>query len=114
MFKNLNGLAQLLKNASAMGEKAKEMKESLAKETVVGSAGGDMVQVEVSGIGQITKLRIAPELVEKNEVEMIEELVPAAVNDALTKVRKLSVDKMREITGGIDLPGLDDALANFQ
>lgn len=114
MFKNLNGFAQLLKNASAMGEKAKEMKEALAQETVTGRAGGDMVEVEVSGIGEVKKLRIAPELMEKNDVELIEELVPAALNEALTEVRKLSVEKMRDLTGGIDLPGLDDALSNFQ
>lgn len=114
MFKNLNGFAQLLKNASQMGEKAKEMRESLAREVVTGSAGGDLVQVEVSGIGEVKRLRIAPELMEKNDVELIEELVPAAMNEALAEVRRLSVEKMREATGGIDLPGLDDALANFK
>ncbi|MEM7473826.1 MAG: YbaB/EbfC family nucleoid-associated protein [Planctomycetota bacterium] len=114
MFKNLNGFAQLLKNASQMGEKAKEMRESLAKEIVSGSAGGDMVQVEVSGIGEVKKLRIAPELIEKNDVELIEELVPAALNEALAEVRRLSVEKMRDATGGIDLPGLDDALSSLQ
>lgn len=113
MFKNLNGFAQLLKNASAMGERVKEMKEMLGKETVTGRAGGDLVQVEVSGLGEVKRLRIAPELMQKNDVELIEELVPAALNEALAQVRKLSVDKMREAAGGINLPGLDDALANF-
>jgi DNA-binding YbaB/EbfC family protein len=114
MFKNLNGFAQLLKNASSMGEKAKEIRESLARETVTGSAGGDMVQVEVSGVGEVKKLRLSPELMEKGDAELIEELVPAALNEALAGVRKLSIEKMREVTGGIELPGLDDALANFQ
>ncbi|MFN3190485.1 MAG: YbaB/EbfC family nucleoid-associated protein [Aureliella sp.] len=114
MFKNLNGFAQLLKNASSMGEKAKEMRESLAKEVVHGAAGGDMVQVEVSGVGEVKKLRISPELMAKGDGELIEELVPAALNEALTEVRKLSIEKMREATGGIDLPGLDDALSSLQ
>ena len=113
MFKNLNGLTQLLKNASSMGEKAKEMKEKLAQEIVTGSAGGDMVTVEVSGVGEVKSMRISPELMAKNDVELIEELVPAAMNEALTKVRAMTIEKMREMTGGIDLPGLDDALANF-
>jgi nucleoid-associated protein EbfC len=113
MFKNLNGFAQLLKSASAVGERVKEIKESLGRETVTGSAGGDMVQVEVSGLGEVKKLRIAPELMERNDRELIEELVPAAMNEALSQVRKLSVEKMREATGGIDLPGLNDALSNF-
>lgn len=113
MFKNLNGFAQLLKNASSMGERVKEMKESLAAQTATGTAGGDMVSVEVSGIGEVKRLRIAPELVAQNDVELIEELVPAALNEALAKVRQMSIEKMREATGGIDLPGLDDAISNF-
>ncbi|MCA9127724.1 MAG: YbaB/EbfC family nucleoid-associated protein [Planctomycetales bacterium] len=113
MFKNLSGLAQLMRNASSMGERAKELRESLAAQTATGFAGGDLVTVEVSGIGEVKKLRIAPELMQRNDVELIEELVPAALNEALTKVRAMSIEKMRELTGGIDLPGLDDAFANF-
>ena len=113
MFKNLNGLAQLLKNASSMGERVKEMRESLAAARVDGAAGGDLVHVEVSGIGEVLRLRIAPELMARNDAELLEELVPAALNVALAKVRQLHVEKMREATGGIDFPGLDDALANL-
>jgi DNA-binding YbaB/EbfC family protein len=105
MFKNLNGLAQLMRNASSMGERVKEMRESLAAATVSGTAGGDMVTVEVSGLGEVKRLRISPELVASQDGEMLEE--------ALSKVRQMHVDKMREATGGIDLPGLNDALANL-
>lgn len=113
MFKNLNGLAQLLRNASSMGERVKAMRESLGAAVATGCAGGDMIQVEVSGLGEVKRLRIAPELIAQNDVELIEELVPAALNEALTKVRQMHVEKMREATGGIDLPGLDEALANL-
>jgi DNA-binding YbaB/EbfC family protein len=113
MFKNLNGLAQLLKNASSMGERVKEIRASLASAEATGSAGGDLVHVQVSGLGEVKRLRISAELMEKNDVELIEELVPAALNEALTKVRQMHVAKMREATGGIDFPGLDDALANL-
>lgn len=113
MFKNLNGLAQLMRSASSMGEKVKEMRESLAAAEATGSAGGDLVQVEVSGLGEVKRLRIAPELMEKNDVELLEELIPAALNEALAKVRQMHMDKMREATGGIDLPGLNEALANM-
>ncbi len=113
MFKNLNGFAQLLRNASSMGERVKEMRASLAGATATGSAGGDMVSVEVSGLGEVKRLRIAPELIAQNDVELIEELVPAALNEALTKVRQMHIEKMREATGGIELPGLDEALANL-
>ena len=113
MFKNLNGLTQLLKNASSMGERVKEMREELAAAVATGAAGGDMVQVEVSGLGEVKNLRISPELMAKNDVEMLEDLIPAALNEALTKVRAMHVEKMREATGGIELPGLSEALANL-
>ena len=113
MFKNLTGLAQLMRSAGSMGERIKEMRESLALEVATGSAGGDMVYVEVSGLGEVLKLRIAPELIAKNDTELVEELIPIALNEALKKVRTLHIEKMREATGGIDLPGLDEALANL-
>jgi DNA-binding YbaB/EbfC family protein len=112
MLKNLNGLATLLKNASSMGDRVKELREGLAREIVTGTAGGDMVKVEVSGMGEVKSLRIAPELVERQDVELIEDLVPSALNEALTKVRRMHIDKMREATGGLDLPGLEE-LANL-
>ncbi len=113
MFKNLNGLAQMLRNASSMGQRVKEIREGLATEVATGAAGGDLVTVEVSGLGEVKRLRLAPELIEQKDAELMEELVPAALNEALAKVRKMHVDKMREATGGIDLPGLDEALANL-
>jgi DNA-binding protein YbaB len=61
----------------------------------------------------VRRLRISAELMSLNDVEMLEELIPAALNEALAKVRALHVEKMREATGGINIPGLDDALANL-
>lgn len=113
MFKNLNGLAQVLRNASSMGEKVKEMRAELSREIVTGSSGGGMVNVEINGIGEVQKMRLSPELMEQNDQELIEELVPAAMNEALAKVRQMTIEKMREATGGIQLPGLDEALANL-
>ncbi len=113
MFKNLTGLAQMLRSASTIGDRVKEMKERLAKQTATGAAGGDLVQVEISGVGEVKKVRISPTLISRGDVEMIEEMIPVAMNEALAKVRKMHVDMMREATGGIDIPGLDDALASL-
>lgn len=113
MFKNLTGFAQLMRTATSMGERVKEMRASLAEATATGSAGGDLVTVEVSGLGDVRRLRISPELMARQDVELLEELIPAALNEALAKVRQLHVEKVREATGGIDIPGLDDALANL-
>ena len=112
MFKNLNGLTQLLKNASSMGERVKEIRAELEAEIIDGSAEDGKIQVQVSGVGEVKKISIAPELAEEG-VARIEELLPVALNQALTEVRKMHVEKMRESTGGIELPGLDDALANL-
>ena len=112
MFKNLNGLTQLLKNASSMGERVKEIRAELEAEIIDGSAEDGKIQVQVSGVGEVKKISIAPEPVEEG-VARIEELLPVALNQALTEVRKMHVEKMREATGGIELPGLDDALANL-
>ncbi len=113
MFKNLSGLAQLMRSASSLKERVKEMRASLAAETATGSAAGDQVRVEVSGVGVVTRLQLAPELIASNDVSLIEELIPAALNEALAKVRQMHVDKVREATGGIELPGLSDALAEL-
>ena len=113
MFKNLTGLAQMLKSASSIGDRVKEMKERLAKQTATGSAGGDLVKVEVTGTGEVTKVRISSELISRKDVELIEELIPVAMNEALAKVRKMNIDMLREATGGISIPGLDDALASL-
>lgn len=113
MFKNLSGLAQLMRHANSMGDRVKELRASLAATHVDGAAGGDMVQVELNGLGEVKRLRISPQLIEAQDVEMIEELVPAALNEALAKVRQLHVDKVREATGGIEIPGLSEALANL-
>lgn len=113
MFKNLTGLAQLMRSASSMGERVKEMRASLAAAVVTGSAGGDLVTVAVSGLGVVQQLRISPDLMARNDTELMEELIPTALNEALAKVRQMHIDKMREATGGIDLPGLDEALANL-
>ncbi|MDX1929858.1 MAG: YbaB/EbfC family nucleoid-associated protein [Pirellulaceae bacterium] len=113
MFKNLTGLAQMLKSASSIGDRVKEMKERLAKQTATGSAGGDLVKVEVTGTGEVTKVRISPELISRNDVELIEELIPVAMNEALAKVRKMNIDMLREATGGISIPGLDEALSSL-
>lgn len=113
MFKNLTGLAQMLRSASSIGDRIKDMKERLAKQIATGTAGGDLVQVELTGTGEVTKVRISPALLARNDVELIEELIPVAMNEALAKVRKMHIEMMREATGGVSIPGLDEALANL-
>ncbi len=113
MFKNLTGFAQLLKTASNLGPKIKELREQMGRQIATGSAGGNAVHVEVTGLGEVLKVRLAPDLVAQNNVELLEELIPVAMNEALSKVRKMHVDMAKQATNGIDLPGLEEALASL-
>jgi DNA-binding YbaB/EbfC family protein len=113
LFKGLANLASIMKQAQQMGGKVQELQQRLKSERVVGTAGGGMVEVEANGLGEIIRLTIDPTLVENNEREMIEDLVPAAVNQANAKAKQLHADMMKSVTEGLDLPGLDGALAKL-
>jgi DNA-binding YbaB/EbfC family protein len=113
MLKNLANLGNLMRQAQEMGGKMQEVNSRLQSQRVTGSAGGGMVTVDMNGLGQMLRLTIEPELVEKNEREMLEDLVTGAVNDAIQKSKQLHVDEMKSLTMGMDVPGLDDAIANL-
>ena len=93
-----------------MQKKMEEMQKELEKMTVEGTAGGGMVTVEVSGKQQVRSVKIDPEVVSPDDIEMLEDLVLAAVNQGMEKSRELSQEKMQEVTGGmlggLNIPGL--------
>ena len=113
MFKNLAGIGNIMRQAQEMGGKMEDINQRLRTQRVTATAGGGMVEVEMNGLGQMLRLKIEPELVENNECEMIEDLVPGAVNEAIQKAKQLHLDEMKSLTDGIDLPGLDSAIAKF-
>lgn len=113
MFKNLSNLASLMKQATQIGSRMEEMQSELREKRVHGSAGGGMVAVECNGIGEMLKIDIAAELIEKGEKDMIEDLVRAATNEAHAKSRELHLDSMKSLTGDMELPGLEDALSQL-
>lgn len=116
MLKGLAGLGNLgsmLKQAQEMGSKMKGLNEELKGRRVTGSSGGGMVEVEANGIGEILSVRIDPVLFEQKDAEMIEDLIPAAVNQAVAKTKQLHADAMGAMTSGLNLPGLDEALAGM-
>ena len=113
MFKNLANLGNIMRQAQEMGGKMQEINDRLKSQKVTATAGAGMVEVEMNGLGQMLKLSIEPELVEKNDREMIEDLVPAAVNEAIQRAKQLHVEEMTSLTQGIDVPGLDAAIANI-
>lgn len=114
MFKGLSNLASMVKQAQQMGSKLQEINEQLKAQRVSGAAGGGMIEVEANGIGEILRVRIESQLIEKQDRELIEDLLPAAINQALTKAKQLHAEALRGITGGMNLPGLDEALEGLK
>ncbi len=111
MFKGLGNIASLLNQARNIGGQMEGITEQLKLKRVVGSAGGDMVKVHANGLNQVLSIEIDPILVEKSDIEMITDLLPAAINDAFAKSKALHVEAMKNMTGGIELPaGMDETL----
>jgi DNA-binding YbaB/EbfC family protein len=116
MFKGLGNLANLgglMKQAQEMGAKMKELTETLKTKRVTGSAGAGLVEVDANGVGEILAVRIDPELFAKQDREFVEDLLPAAINNAQEKAKALYAEQMNSLTGGLNLPGLGEALGQF-
>ena len=103
---DLGNMAGMMKQAMEMKGRIQEIKETLGNEQVEATAGGGMVTVVMNGKMQLLSVKIDPEIVDKEETAMLETLVQAACNEAVEKVQDLLKEKMAEVTGGIDIPGL--------
>jgi len=114
VFDGLKNLGALLKQAQQIGGQMGQISEQMRHRRVSGSAGGGMVEIEVNGLMEVLRCRIDPKLLEQNDRELIEDMVVAAVNQALSKGKQMHAEAVREMTGGIALPGaLEAALAKF-
>ena len=99
------GLGNIMKQAQAMQENMKKAQEELAKIEVVGEAGGGMVKLVMTCRHDVKSVTIDPELMEdSDDKDILEDLIAAAMNDAVRKVEKTSQDKMSGLTGGLDIP----------
>lgn len=99
-------MQQMMKQARKMQEQIAAAQETIAQSTVDASAGGGMVKVTVSGDMQVTSLKIDPEAIDPEDVEMLEDMVMAAVNEALRGVGELANRQMGAVTGGLNIPGM--------
>jgi nucleoid-associated protein EbfC len=95
---------KILQQAQQMQGRLAQMQEELQHKVVHGSAGGGLVSVEADGRGQIKKIKIDPSLSGQSDVEMLEDLVVVAVNDAQKKATELAQEEMAKVTGGLNLP----------
>lgn len=101
------GLGNLMKQAQAMQENMQKAQEELANIEVVGEAGGGMVSLVMNCRHDVKSVKIDPELMgDVDDKDILEDLIAAAVNDAVRKVEKTSKDKMAGLTGGLDIPGM--------
>lgn len=100
------GMKDLMKQAQKMQQDLMKAQEELANKIVEGSAGGGMVKVEMNGKNQVLTLKIDPEVVDPNDIEMLEDLIIAALNEAQEKVSKSSESELGKLTGGMNIPGL--------
>lgn len=99
-------MGNILKQAQAMQEQMARIQEQAATKTASGTAGGGTVTVTANGAMQVVSVAIDPEVVKSGDVEMLQDLVVAATNDALRKVKDLMDGEMKALTGGMKIPGL--------
>jgi hypothetical protein len=100
------GLGDLMKQAQKLQSRMMALQEELAGKTVEATAGGGMVSVVVNGKQEIVALKIDPEVVDRQEIEMLQDLVIAAVNDGIRRAQQMCSDEMKKLTGGMAIPGL--------
>lgn len=96
----------MMKQAQKMQAKMAEMQEQLKDETVDASAGGGMVRVVLTGDIRVKEVHIDPSVVDPDDVELLQDMVAAAVNEAIRAAQELSSKRMADITGGMNIPGL--------
>ncbi len=102
----MKNLSQMMKQAQQLQRKMMEMQAELGSRTVSAQAGGGMVEAVANGRQELVSLRIDPEVVSAEDVEMLQDLVLAAVNEALNKSREMVAQEMSKLTGGLQIPGL--------
>lgn len=103
-----NPLGNIMKQAQKMQEKMAEIQKGLASKTTEASAGGGMVTATVSGDLKLVSIKIDPSVVDHSDVEMLEDLIAAAVNEAFKRAQQMVSEEMSSVTSGlgINLPGL--------
>jgi DNA-binding YbaB/EbfC family protein len=102
----MGNMGNMMKQIQKMQKDMEKMQEELAEREVETSVGGGAVTVVANGRKRITSIKIEPEVVDPDDVEMLEDLVLAAINEALRKVEDMLSDEMGKLTGGMNIPGL--------
>jgi hypothetical protein len=102
----MKGMGNMMKQAQKLQSQMLKLQEELGHKTVESSAGGGMVTVVANGRQQIVSIKIEPEVIDPEDADMLQDLVLAAVNDALSKAQEMVSSEMGKLTGGLNIPGL--------
>ena len=102
----MKGLNQMLKQLQEAQTRMQQVQEELASKEVEASAGGGMVRVRMNGRHEVVSLKIDPQVVDPQDVEMLEDLVVAALGDARARVEEMVREEMSRVTGGMPMPGM--------
>ena len=102
----MKGFGNIMKEAQKLQQQMEKIQAEVAQKKVEATAGGGMVTVEVNGKQEIVSIKIDPEVVNREDVQMLEDLVLAAANEALRKSREMMQQELGKLTGGLRIPGL--------
>ena len=102
----MKGMSDMIRQAQQMQRKMAKVQEELKTREVEAQAGGGMITVTATAGGEVTKVSIDPSVLEAGDKEMLEDLVMAAVNEALKKSQEMMAEEMSKVTGGFNIPGL--------
>jgi DNA-binding YbaB/EbfC family protein len=102
----MKGMANMMKQAQKLQAKMMKLQEEMSEKTVESTSGGGMVKVVANGRQQIVSIQIEKEVVDPGDVEMLQDLILAAVNDALSNSQEMMTAEMSKLTGGMNIPGL--------
>ena len=102
----MKGIGNMMKEAQRLQQQMMELQEEVGKKKVDATAGGGMVTVQANGKQELVSIKIDPEVINKDDAQMLEDLVLAACNEALRKSRELVQQELGKLTGGLKIPGL--------
>jgi DNA-binding YbaB/EbfC family protein len=102
----MKDMGKMMKQAQQLQSKMLKLQEEMAEKTVETTSGGGMVKVVTNGRQQVLSIQIEKEVVDPDDVEMLQDLILAAINDALIKSQEMASEEMSKLTGGLNIPGL--------
>ena len=102
----MKGMGKMMKQAQQLQSRMLKLQEELAEKTVETTSGGGMVKVVANGKQQVVSIQIEKEVVDPDDLEMLQDLILAAINDALIKSQEMVSGEMSKLTGGMNMPGL--------